>query len=520
VCHRFIHFAPPRLDGIDAADVRRYGAVVERFYAWQDELLGELLAAMDPGTVVIVISDHGFTSGPERPAGRTADIEGQPARWHRRHGMLALAGPAVREGPIDTASLLDVAPTVLYLAGLPVPRSMSGKVLASAIDPGFTASHPERRLSDAELPPLRSWAQGNPRDAGAPAGGAGDPGAQEMMATLRSLGYIGGGADTIAPRPAPAAAGGGATPQVPDTVTAHANMAGILMSSGDLARAEPEVMAAMRLAPLSLQARQLLFDLRMRQRRFAEALAVGEGMLEADPELLGETFPARLAGAYSEAGEVARGTARFEREIGRGRWRMGSALARLHKEAGRPEAAAVVARAVLAHDPLDESSMAVLVGLSQPRGLATLEPILADALRRNPRSVMHLNWMALCRQDAGDTENALRLMERALDVNPDHPATLANLGAIHLKSGRADLAIPVLVRAVDLNPASVEAQVNLGTAWALQQRYHEAIQQFESVWKQGYRNPAISQALSRAWLGLGDRAAARHWQEEAASQKH
>jgi tetratricopeptide (TPR) repeat protein len=210
--------------------------------------------------------------------------------------------------------------------------------------------------------------------------------------------------------------------------------------------------------------------------------------------------------------------ARFEQEVAQGRWRMGSALARLHKEAGRREDAEMTARAVLAHDPLDESSMAVLVSLAQREGaagLAPLEPMLAAALGRNPRSLMHLNWMALLLQERSDTAAALRLMEQALDVNPDHPATLANLGAIHLKSGHADLALPVLVRAVDLNPASVESRVNLGTAWARQERYPEAIVQFETVWKQGYRHPSIAGALARAWLGTGDRAAARHWQQEA-----
>ncbi|MHC4108630.1 MAG: alkaline phosphatase family protein, partial [Planctomycetota bacterium] len=45
VGHRFMHFMPPRLEGIDADDMQRYGRAVEEFYVYQDELLGELLRA-------------------------------------------------------------------------------------------------------------------------------------------------------------------------------------------------------------------------------------------------------------------------------------------------------------------------------------------------------------------------------------------------------------------------------------------------------------------------------------------
>ncbi|MGH9868657.1 MAG: alkaline phosphatase family protein [Candidatus Polarisedimenticolia bacterium] len=498
VCHRFIHFAPPALEGIDPADVRRYGRAVESFYLYQDQLLGELLAAADPGSIVVVLSDHGFVNGPDRPGGRTADIEGQPARWHRRYGVIALAGPAIRPQRLDTSSLLDVAPTLLYLAGMPIPDTMSGRVLTGAIEPAHLASFPERRVPAGEIPITR---QAGPAAAGHDEEGSGS---EEMMATLRSLGYIGSGSSSVRASP-----GTG-------TVTAHANLAGVLMAAGNLAEAEKEIQAALRLAPAAPQGRLMLFDLRMRQRRWADALSVGEGLLEGDPDLLGDLFLARLASAYREAGELPRGTARLQADVAGGRWQLGCALARLHKEAGRLDDAEAAARAVLSRNPLDESAMGVLVSLAQAHGsIASLEGAIGEALRRNPRSLMHLNWMALAARERGDTTRAVLLLEAASDVNPDHPATLANLGAVHLAAGRADLAVPVLVRAVDLNPASTEARVNLGTAWAVRGRYREAIEQFEWVWKSGHQTEAIARALARAWGESGHADAARHWQQVA-----
>jgi tetratricopeptide (TPR) repeat protein len=261
----------------------------------------------------------------------------------------------------------------------------------------------------------------------------------------------------------------------------------------------------------------MLFDLRMRQRRHAEALRIGEGLLEGDPDLLGDVFLARLASAYRLSGELDRGAARLRDAVAAGRWQLGCALARLYKEARRFEEAEAAARAVLARQPLDESAMAVRVTLAQARGsIAPLVPELEQALERNPRSLMHLNWMALAMAERGDTAGAVRTLETAADVNPDHPATLANLGAVHLAAGRPDLAVPVLVRAVDLNPASTEARVNLGTAWAMRARYREAIGQFEAVWKAGHQTPAIARALARAWGESGRPDAARHWAGEAA----
>ncbi|MDX1389692.1 MAG: alkaline phosphatase family protein, partial [Acidobacteriota bacterium] len=93
VGHRFMHFVPPSLDGIDPEETRRYGRAIDAIYVYQDELLGEILDAAEHDTTVIVLSDHGFLNGADRPRGETADIEGMPGRWHRPYGILVIAGP-------------------------------------------------------------------------------------------------------------------------------------------------------------------------------------------------------------------------------------------------------------------------------------------------------------------------------------------------------------------------------------------------------------------------------------------
>jgi hypothetical protein len=65
---------------------------------------------------------------------------------HRMEGILLAQGSGIRTGSVAGASLMDVAPTALYLLGLPVPDDMDGKVLESMIDPEELAQRPVETL--------------------------------------------------------------------------------------------------------------------------------------------------------------------------------------------------------------------------------------------------------------------------------------------------------------------------------------------------------------------------------------
>lgn len=62
---------------------------------------------------------------------------------HRLDGVLILQGGPTRQGhKFADAQIIDIAPTVLYLMGLPIPSDMDGCVLTEAIDPQYLADHP------------------------------------------------------------------------------------------------------------------------------------------------------------------------------------------------------------------------------------------------------------------------------------------------------------------------------------------------------------------------------------------
>ena len=60
---------------------------------------------------------------------------------HTQRGIFAIKGPGVQRTKIEGATVFDVAPTILYAMGLPIPDDMDGRVLTSA----FGRSHMESR---------------------------------------------------------------------------------------------------------------------------------------------------------------------------------------------------------------------------------------------------------------------------------------------------------------------------------------------------------------------------------------
>ena len=97
---------------------------------------------------------------------------------HRMEGILAALGPNMRRGgEISDANILDIAPTILYALGQPIPSEMDGKVLQDLFAAGYVDEHPIRvtefdgtgQTGDSELS---------------------EQDAQEMRDKLRGLGYI------------------------------------------------------------------------------------------------------------------------------------------------------------------------------------------------------------------------------------------------------------------------------------------------------------------------------------------
>ena len=178
-CHAFMRYHPPRQASITERDFELYHNVVSMAYRLHDQMLGALMEKAGPDTTVILMSDHGFHPDHLRPSS-IPDIPAGPAIEHRDLGVLAINGPGIAKGGVwYGASVLDVAPTVLALYGLPVGEDMDGKVLSSVF---------------AETPALAfipSWDSVPGADGRHPAYTLLDPvAAHEVLEQMIALGYI------------------------------------------------------------------------------------------------------------------------------------------------------------------------------------------------------------------------------------------------------------------------------------------------------------------------------------------
>ncbi len=161
-CHGFMRYHAPRQEWISEHDFELYSGVVNCAYQLHDQMLGTLLEKAGPDTTVILISDHGFHADHLRPR-QIPDIPAGPAIEHRDFGIFVMAGPGIRKDELlYGTNLLDIAPTLLTLYGLPVGEDMDGKVLSAAFEappvvkqipswedvPGNAGRHPAHTLLD------------------------------------------------------------------------------------------------------------------------------------------------------------------------------------------------------------------------------------------------------------------------------------------------------------------------------------------------------------------------------------
>jgi predicted AlkP superfamily phosphohydrolase/phosphomutase len=178
-CHLFMPYAPPLRPGTDPGKYEEFKNAVEEAYVLQDEILGEYLGGLDPNTVLIVASDHGFLSGASRLTASAEITAGKAALWHRLDGILCMYGNGIHKGQhIDAASVADIAPTLLALQGLPKPADMPGKVLLQAFDDSLAA-----RVNTTAVATLQRQRAAEPTIAA-------DPSAQDAIKKLEALGYL------------------------------------------------------------------------------------------------------------------------------------------------------------------------------------------------------------------------------------------------------------------------------------------------------------------------------------------
>jgi predicted AlkP superfamily phosphohydrolase/phosphomutase len=176
----------------------------EKYEAFRARLIEQLLAYRDPATgeqivtravtrdeafpgkamplapdLTLTLSDHSFVSViNEKPIVlHRPEINGT----HRPEGIFILGGPGVKAGRSpEPFSILDVAPTLLYCLGLPIPQEFEGRLPLEAWEESYLEAHrPETSGAAAEF--VASESGESPYS---------EEDKKALWAQLQSLGYV------------------------------------------------------------------------------------------------------------------------------------------------------------------------------------------------------------------------------------------------------------------------------------------------------------------------------------------
>ena len=522
--HRFQHCMPPRMAICPEADYTRFKDAVAGFYERQDRLIGSVLEAAGQGATVMLVSDHGFKTGAGRPSEVLPYTTQQPVEWHDEEGIFLLSGPGARAGHrlVARPTLFDIAPTLLYLTGLPVAETMTGRVLTEALDPAFVQEHSVRSVPSYD---------------GAPRGIAesGGPGARqaedELLAHLRALGYIGGdGGGTTGGRAATGGAGdasgaatmaggapGGRTGEAKSPGSAeetqvfyHRNLATYFMKRREYGHAVEQLLLANERQKLP-KTYQMLSECYLAMGRVEEAVDIlheGLGILEnMDPESVLWLVRLRLGG--DGGGRAAAREYETYRSRTRERPGLDAAIEGLLKEHdGATQEATRLYRRSLAADPTRVPAAQRLYALLPPAGRgAAIEPILRRALAKDARIDEYHNMLGAILAESGRGAEALESFRRAVDLDADNTRFAANLGAALARAGRWSEAAQAYERAASLD-ASPSIYMRLGTVYRSLRQPERALGAFERARALGENGsgPLLGIALARAEMDQVGRA--------------
>jgi len=435
--HVFMAAAPPAQRHIDPAFAATYGDVVRRFYRYQDRILGDLMAAAGPETSVVVVSDHGFRSGPKRlpaaPGGWRLD---QAHRDHLPQGILMLRGPMFRSGArLEGPRLEQVAPTVLYALGLPLERALAANLLKEAFSDEFRAAHPVRTVE--RYPPRRP-----------PALPAGIQGFDAEAQRLRALGYIGAGSDLLAQE--------------------QLNRAMLLEHAGRLDQAAQLLEQLVGRQPKETKPALALASVRLAQGRFQEARAALQRARASAPQaadaLALEGRVLMVEGKLPEAERSYRAALKADPNLAPAGVALGDLL---HRQGRDPEAYRELKRALELDDSLTDGWYNLGVVQEALGGMAEAARCYERTLQLQPTHVFALGNLGALYEKAGDHAAAEKRLRQALALAPRDMVANINLGLLLLKTGRPREAVGPLRIGVELRPDLPALRVALERAEAL-----------------------------------------------------
>ena len=424
--------------------------------AYTDAMVGRLLSDLTAAgqlerTLVIVAADHGESLGEhsERTHGVFAYDVTLRVPW------LVWAGPRIGARRFDApVRLIDLAPTLLDLIGVPLPQRFEGRSVLPAVNARETSGPPAYfEAMDANL--TRNWAP--------------------------LTGIVSGGyklIDLPIPELYDLASDPGETTNVFEREGARARTLTALLRSTTAGLSARAATAAT--VTLDAESRQRLQALGYVASSAAPGMRV---YTDADD-------PKTLIGASND---------------------LNSALADF-KAGSRREAMAAV-RAIIGQRPAFTTAYGVLASMQHdtgdlPGAIATLEGILRRGIADQSVMVVLAGYL----QEAGALEQSIGLIEAVIASHPDYADAYNSLGVASSRAGRHDRARAAFRRVLELDPTSASAYENLGVEEMSTNELDAAAADLTRALELDPRLPGAHNALAAVYLRQGRRPdAIAHW---------
>ncbi|MEW6455243.1 MAG: alkaline phosphatase family protein [Acidobacteriota bacterium] len=145
--HYFYKYSKPELFLEQSEEEReKFSDVIYKYYKFYDSIIGKFLFSLKENEIFIVFSPHGMDPYPlwKRVLGWFLGKK-EISSYHDEapEGIVFFYGNGISKGKsMDSVSLVDLAPTIFYMLGLPVANDMDGIVINSILEREFSSRNP------------------------------------------------------------------------------------------------------------------------------------------------------------------------------------------------------------------------------------------------------------------------------------------------------------------------------------------------------------------------------------------
>jgi tetratricopeptide (TPR) repeat protein len=396
---------------------------------------------------------------------------GQAVEWHRMNGSIAMFGNVVKPGyEIPDANVIDIAPTLLYLLGMPVDSKMPGRVLLDALDEEWVRGRTVAYTSVYDSVFTPSDAAVGP-----------SPGDKALKDKLVSLGYVAGGQTSLV------------------------NLANFYHKSGKYAEAIEIYKQILEEKPDDRDAKIGMGNAYLKIGGGETGVRMLEEILEESPDNLEAIHS--LANHYVDLGEgdraleLAELALRVDAGHGESHFIKGIALQRLGR---RQEAVDALKKAMkLAPDMAEIYGNLAMLYVEGGRPAEAVE-MVEKALDLSPgrADMVYIKGVAL--SATGDGRGALDQFKRATGIDPSYVPAYLGAAGVYFTLGELDSVLAVCARALE-RPSDYSAYVHdlRGNAYLMMGRNENALDEFRSAIDADPDLPGPRMNLARAYASQG-----------------